>query len=35
LQRELAVLPGKLQLAQARHSDLLRRKLTLRRELGL
>ena len=35
LQRELAVLPGKLQLTQQRHARLLKTKAALKREMGL
>ena len=35
LQREIAVLPGRLQLAQQRHAQLLKTKAALKQELGL
>lgn len=35
LQRESATLPGRLQLAQRRHSELLRRKTLIKRGLGI
>jgi hypothetical protein len=35
LQRELAQLPGRLQLAQARHSGLCRTTARLRADLGI
>jgi hypothetical protein len=35
LQRELSTLPGRLQLAQARHSEILRARVAVKQELGL
>jgi hypothetical protein len=35
LQRELSTMPGRLQLAQMRHSELLRAKAKIKQELGI